>query len=113
MVPGLRHAHPGLPNEDFFRAIDAAGGWPVGYQFVGFCHDEREAGFTNSPTCTGWWTVVASADDYHLWKLSPAALQRIADSVVAAVRLPRVNAQAIFIRDSRGHGAAISREPGT
>lgn len=86
MVPGLRHLHPGLDLGAFFAMVDEHGGWPVGYGYVGFRHsDEREAGFCDSAANDGWWTVVASADDYHLWKLSPKALQRVVEEVVRKV----------------------------
>jgi hypothetical protein len=109
MVAGLVHKYAGLKDEEFFSAIDSCGGWPLGYRYVGFEHtDSREAGFTNSHINTGWWTVVADADDYHLWKLSPRALQRITDAVVCAIRLPNVDAQKLFIRNRRGYRAAIA-----
>ena len=85
----------------FFSQIDATGGWPVGFQYVGFEHtDERAAGFTNSPHNDGWWTVVAHADDYYLWKLSDAALQRIADAAIDAIRLPRIDITKVWLRGS-------------
>lgn len=87
----------------FFAAIDSSGGWPLGYKFVGFEHtDERAAGFTNSPHNDGWWTVVAGADDYYLWKLSPEALQRVADAVLNAARITPVVAANLWIKNSLG-----------
>lgn len=84
MREGLAHSNFTLKDSEFFEMIDATGGWPVGYRYVGFEHtDERDAGFCNSPRNTGWWTVVADSDDYYMWKLSAAALQRIADAVVS------------------------------
>jgi hypothetical protein len=107
MVLGLRHERSGLKDEEFFAHIDANGGWPLGYRYVGFVHsDGREAGFCNSPGNDGWWTVVASADDYYLWKLSPEAMQRIVDAAVSAIRLPRVDAQKLSIKNWRGWAAA-------
>jgi hypothetical protein len=98
MVAGLCHERPGLSDKDFFARIDANGGWPLGYRYVGFEHtDKRAAGFTNERHNTGWWTVIADADDYYLWKLTPEALQRVADAVVGAVRLPRVDATKLWI----------------
>lgn len=83
MRDGLRHNYPGFPASSFFAAIDATGGWPLGYAYVGFAHtDGREAGFCNSLLNDGWWTILASADDYYLWKLSPEALKRITDTAV-------------------------------
>lgn len=109
MVPGLRHERMGLKDAEFFAHIDANGGWPLGYRYVGFVHsDEREAGFCNSPNNDGWWTVIASADDYYLWKLSPEALQRIVDATVSAIRLPRVDAQKLSIKNWRGWSAALA-----
>lgn len=109
MVPGMRHAGMGLKDEDFFSHIDAHGGWPVGYRYVGFVHsDGREAGFCNSARNDGWWTVVASADDYYLWKLSPEAVQRIVDAAVNAIRLPRVEAQGLWIKNWSGYRAALA-----
>lgn len=113
MIPGLRHEYAGLKDEQFFAHIDAHGGWPLGYRYVGFVHsDGREAGFCNSSHNDGWWTVVASADDYHLWKLSPEALQRIVDAAVSAIRLPRVDAQKLSIKNWRGWSAAIAKASG-
>lgn len=102
-------------DAEFFSLIDSTGGWPVGYEHVGFEHtDTRNAGFTNSPHNDGWWTIVASADDYYLWKLSPQALQRIVDATVSAIRLPGVSAQKLYIRNSSGYEAAkaaMAKEP--
>lgn len=93
----------------FFAQIDDTGGWPVGYKFVGFEHTaERAAGFTNSPHNDGWWTIVASADDYYLWKLSPEALQRIADSAIRAATITQVDASKAWFKNYRGHRAAIA-----
>jgi hypothetical protein len=110
MRPGLRHDWNWSGKEEmFFRSIDETGGWPVGYQFVGFVHsDDREAGFCNSPHNDGWWTVIASSDDYYLWKLSPAFLQSIVDSAILAASLPRVDVQKVHIKNSRGYRATIA-----
>lgn len=113
MISGLRHDRPGLKDEEFFAAIDKAGGWPIGYRFVGFEHtDERKAGFCNSPSNDGWWTVVADADDYYLWKLSPQAIQRIVDATIRAIRLPRIPVTALSIWNSQGWRAALSKSSG-
>lgn len=110
MVPGLAHRHPGVDDAEFFAQIDAHGGWPIGYSHVGFEHtSERSAGFCNSPSNDGWWTVLASADDYYLWKLSPVALQRIADAVVASIWVPRVDAKFLSIRNSLGRQAELAK----
>ena len=65
----LVHKHPGMKNEEFFAEIDRTGGWPVGYGFVQFSHSSEYGGrgciFTNDGTNPGWWTTVASADDYY------------------------------------------------
>lgn len=109
MISGLRHERMFTKDADFFAAIDAHGGWPLGYRYVGFVHsDEREAGFCNTPHNDGWWTVVASSDDYYLWKLSPEALQRIVDAAVSAIRLPRLDAQKLRINNWRGYTAALA-----
>lgn len=109
MREGLAHRHMGMKDHDFFALIDATGGWPLGYQYVGFEHtDSRAAGFCNSQQNTGWWTVLFSADDYYLWKLSPAALQRIADAVRGSIRLTVVDASKLQIRNSRGYTAALA-----
>ncbi len=79
---GLRHAHMGLKMADFFEHIDALGGWPLDYPYVGFAHsDEREAAFTLQNINHGWWTTVYHRDDYLMWKLSPAAWDRIFEAV--------------------------------
>lgn len=114
MIAGLRHERMGLSDAEFFTHIDANGGWPLGYRYVGFVHsDAREAGFCNSPQNDGWWTVVASSDDYYLWKLSPDALQRIVDATVSAIRIPRVDAQKLKVQNSRGWPAAIAKTTGS
>lgn len=114
MRPGLRHEWRWSGDESsFFQKIDETGGWPVGFLYVGFEHtDERAAGFCNTPNNTGWWTVVAHADDYYLWKLSPLALQRIADAVRDAIRVPQVDAQRLHIKSWSGHKAAIAKATG-
>lgn len=112
MVPNLRHARSSMGDAEFFAHIDECGGWPIGFGYVGFEHTEsRSAGFCNSPRNSGWWTVVASADDYYLWKLSPAALQRIADAVIDASRPTRVDAQKVYIKGFCGFNAARAKEP--
>lgn len=108
MVDGL---HYGTSDVAFFKLVDAHGGWPVGHLFAGFCHtSEREAGFCDSPYNDGWWTVVASADDYYMWKLSPEALQRIVDAAISASRVTAVDAGRLRIKNSRGYPAGL-REP--
>jgi hypothetical protein len=110
MVPGLAHKWAWSSDDTkFFAEIDRLGGWPAGFSHVGFSHtDEREAGFCNSPRNDGWWTVLASADDYYLWKLSPAAVQRIVDATLAAARITRVDAQSIRIMNSQGSRAVLA-----
>jgi len=109
MREGLFHKHMGTKDSEFFALIDATGGWPVGYQYVGFQHTlERSAGFCNSPRNNGWWTVVASADDYYLWKLSPQALQKIADAVLCEIRIPKVDAKNLHIKNAQGYRSALA-----
>lgn len=113
MREGLAHEHSGVEDADFLALIDSTGGWPLGYRYVGFEHSsKRAAGFCNSPQNTGWWTVIASADDYYLWKLSPEALQRVVDAAVSAIRLPRVDAQKLSVKNSRGWKAALANVTG-
>lgn len=98
MREGLAHTRPGMKDNDFFLAIDATGGWPPGYQFVGFEHtDERAAGFSNDHRNTGWWTTLYSADDYYLWKLSPEAIARFAEGVRRQLVIPAVNLQRLSV----------------
>ncbi|WP_152239493.1 hypothetical protein [Xanthomonas sp. LMG 12461] len=109
MREGLFHKHMATKDSEFFALIDATGGWPVGYKFVGFEHTtERAAGYCNSPHNNGWWTVIASADDYYLWKLSPEALQKIANAVVSEIRLTKVDANNISVKNFRGYKSALS-----
>lgn len=114
MRPGLRHSFTwssDLPS--FLRRIDETGGWPIGWQYVGFCHtDEREAGWTNSPVNDGWWTVICDVDDYYAWKLSPAALQRIADAVIAAARVTAVDSARLYVRSPHATCMPIGRKSG-
>ena len=60
--------------EEFLADIEKTGGWPEGYTHVSFFHDgpagDRYCKFTKYPLRTGWWTTVATADDYYYWKLS-------------------------------------------
>lgn len=110
MLAGLKHKYAGLSLEDFFVEIDKCGGWPLGFKFVGFEHtDERAAGFCNESHNTGWWTTIASSDDYYLWKLSPEALQRIVDAVVDAIRLPRPAAHKLSVRSWRDGKAPLQQ----
>lgn len=107
---GLRHTW-GMKDEAFFAMIDATGGWPAGFRYVGFEHtDERNAGFCNSPHNDGWWTVLFDADDYYLWKLSPDALQRIIGDVVARLRqsIPEPAASTVWFRSS-GRSRAVTQ----
>lgn len=100
-----------MSDADFFRLIDSTGGWPVGYEFVGFEHStQRAAGFCHSCHNDGWWTVIASADDYYLWKLSRKALQRIVDAAVMAVRLPVPKVGTFSIQGSFRAIAEIQKE---
>lgn len=109
MREGLAHKNMGTKDEEFFALIDITGGWPLGYKYVGFEHTEsRKAGFCNSSQNTGWWTVLANADDYYMWKLSPEAMQRIVDSAIAAARLSSIDAQRLFIKNSRGYRASLT-----
>jgi hypothetical protein len=112
MVEGLHHKW-GAEDEKFLALIDELGGWPLGYRYVGFEHtDARAAGFTNSPHNSGWWTNVADSDDYYLWKLSPQATQRFADAVLDAARVTRPKVESLYIKNSRGYKAALSRARG-
>lgn len=113
MREGLSHTHPGMKKADLFQMVDATGGWPNGFAFLGFVHsDEREAGFCNSRLNDGWWTVVASADDYYTFKLTEAGLQRIADaavrSYISATTNFRPSATKLQIKDSRDYYMDLS-----
>lgn len=111
MIPGLRHEYASVSDDKFFTSIDVNGGWPVGFKFVGFEHTtERAAGFCNSPQNDGWWTVVASADDYYLWKLSPARLQEIANAVRSSICLSNVDASKLHIRNFMGFRAELAKQ---
>jgi hypothetical protein len=112
MREGLAHEYAGIGHEKFFQLIDATGGWPLGYSYVGFEHtDSRKAGFTKQHVHHGWWTTVAHVDDYYLWKLSPAALQRIADAVRDRIVMSHPNAANLSIKNWRGHTAALAKGP--
>jgi len=61
----------GAKDEEFFQEIDRCGGWPLGMRFVSLAHsEERECIFGNTYLRTGWWTTVATSDEYYLWKVS-------------------------------------------
>lgn len=96
MIAGLAHKGACYQGHELFKKIDELGGWPVGYGYIGFEHDtDRDVGFCTENVNTGWWSILYSADDYYMWKLSPKALQNFADLVVSAVRLPKVDAEAL------------------
>lgn len=110
MRAGLSHSRISMADEEFLTLIDSTGGWPLGYKFVGFEHtSSRDAGFTNDPRNTGWWTVLCAADDYYLWKLSAECLQRVVDAVRASIRLSTVNASELYIKNSSGTRAVIAK----
>ncbi len=107
--PGFRHSNAGMSDSKFFAHIDETGGWPVGYSFVGFEHStSRDAGFTNENINTGWWTTIASADDYYLWKLSPDALRRIAEAVRDTLTISQPNLAKLAVRGGITRLAATS-----
>lgn len=113
MREGLSHTRPGMKGADLFQMVDSTGGWPVGYQYLGFEHtDERKAGFCNSPQNAGWWTVVASADDYYTFKLSEDGLRRISnaavESYISATSQLRPIAAKLQIKSSRGYSMDLS-----
>lgn len=109
MVKGLTHQFSWSGDDGkFFQSIDDNGGWPVGFKYVGFEHsDERNAGFTNNPANTGWWTVIATSDDYFMWKLSPDAVRRIIEGVLRNATVS-VNRDTLTMKTSRGHLARFS-----
>ena len=98
MVKGLAYESiSSLRLPSFFERVDELGGWPVGYMYVGFEHTlERKAGFTNSPRNDGWWTVLASTDDYYFWKISDVGKQKIVDRIVRSSRVVSPKAGHIF-----------------
>lgn len=104
-------------DESFFKLIDETGGWPLGYQYVGFEHTtERRAGFCNSSHNTGYWTVLFCADDYYLWKLSHEAIARIADAAIRKfcenTRDHRPPVDKLRIQGWHGNGAVLSEKKG-
>lgn len=68
-------------TEEFLAEIEKTGGWPQGYTHVSFFHDgpdgDRYCKFTTHVLRTGWWTTVATSDDYYYWKLSDAKREEI------------------------------------
>jgi hypothetical protein len=74
-----------MKDEDFLKRIDECGGWPVGFRFVSFYHQVESNGrpceFSNDYRRDGWWTTIATADDYYRWKLSPEAMKKIENEV--------------------------------
>lgn len=112
---GLVYTH-GILSDDFFDLVDRTGGWPVGYQYVGIEHTKQRAAiFTNNRTNTEWWSLLYTADDYYMWKLSPEAIERIAASAIAKVAESlaeiKLKADKLGIRDSRGYIAALNPRP--
>ena len=105
MREGLHHKYSWSGKQElFYKHIEETGGWDESYKFIGFCHtDGREAGFTNSSNNDGWWTVLASSDDYYIWKLSDAARQRIVDGVLSRIRIPKINFSDVEVKNSRGY----------
>ena len=115
MPNGLSHKHMGFSDAAFFELIDKCGGWPIGYKYVGFEHtDARKAGFSNSPFNTGYWTTLFNVDDYYMWKLSPAAMNRIAmaikNRVAQTIQNDGFNLAKVSITNSRGHTATLSED---
>lgn len=103
MRPELAHVW-GMTDEAFMTLIDSTGGWPVGYDYVGFEHtDVRKAGFCKESYNTGWWTILHHADDYYLWKMSPAGVQRIVEAVRSAMFIPAVDSSKLRIKGWRGY----------
>ena len=113
MREGLSYKRACSSDEDLLKQIDATGGWPVGYEFIGFEHtDERAAGFCATSQNNGWWTVVLSADDYYMWKLSPAALARIAEAAIkrCASVAASTSPKDLRVKNWRGYEAALTKE---
>jgi|GEM_PF-1127972 len=112
MVKGLMHSFAWARDDGkFFQHIDDNGGWPVGFKYVGFEKtDERAAGFTNSRTNSGWWTVLASSDDYYMWKLSPDAVRRIIEGVWRNATVS-VNRATLTMRNSMDSPTSFSTNP--
>jgi hypothetical protein len=78
MREGILHHKWCESNEEFFTRIDKFGGWPLGKKYIQFYHgDDRDCKFSNEYVRDGWWTTVASSDDYYRWKLSPEAISKI------------------------------------
>jgi hypothetical protein len=62
-------------DDDFFKRLDALGGWPAGKLYVTMIHTvdtKRPCIFTDKPMHDEWYTTFHSADDYYWWKISPA-----------------------------------------
>lgn len=58
-------------------------GWDARYKYLCFAHsDSRGMAFTNIPTNCGWWSVVFTEDDYHLFKLSARAKQVMLNNII-------------------------------
>lgn len=96
MIDGLAYEFA-EKKTNLFSSIDSIGGWPVGYKYVGFVHSEkRDVGFTNSSRNDGWWTVVATSDDYYFWKISDGGKQKIRDRVLTETYPVAPKAEIIF-----------------
>lgn len=109
--PGLVHAYAGMKTEHFFKHIEEKGGWQMDYPYVGFAHtDKREAAFTMTAHNSGWWTTLYHRDDYLMWKLSPAAWERIfagvRDDLAARLRGQAPRTYGPSVRCWRDYGIA-------
>jgi hypothetical protein len=61
------------PLTKFFERLDSLGGWPIGFKYATFIHDNtnrRIVYFGNQYLRNGWNTTFCSCDDYYWWKLS-------------------------------------------
>ncbi len=74
----------GVEANKLFEKVDATGGWPVEATQIGFDHTEsRLAAFTAGEYNSGWFTIVATADDYYWWKLSDKMKEGVRKAVIS------------------------------
>ncbi len=72
----------GETRDSFFRKIESLGGWPLDANSVVSVHGSSPyvCHFSkNWDVRDEWNTTRYTKDDYHLWKLSERALNRIRD----------------------------------
>ncbi len=76
--------------EEFFRRIDACGGWPHDRRYVVVEHtveNIRPCHFSMNDGRDEWNTPLCSVDKYYWWKMSQNAKQVVCDEIFRQLQL--------------------------